>query len=85
MKISIRVFGRYKDITQKEQIELNVTTGNTLRDVVNTFVKHFPALEKDKGLMMVTKNKMYTSYETTIKEEDEITLSPPVVSGGQTS
>jgi molybdopterin converting factor small subunit len=82
MKITIRLFGRYKDIAGEEQIKLDISAGNTLRDVVDTFVKQYPAIEKDKSRMMVSKNKMYASFDTTIIEGDEITLSPPIVSGG---
>jgi molybdopterin converting factor small subunit len=82
MKITIRVFGRYKDIAGKDQIILDISAGNTLRDVVDTFVKQYPATEKDKNRMMVTKNKMYASFDATVSKGDEITLSPPVVSGG---
>jgi MoaD family protein len=82
MKITVRMFGRYKDITGKDQIKLDISAGNTLRDVVDTFVKQYPATEKDKNRMMMSKNKIYASFDTTINEEDEITLSPPVVSGG---
>ena len=82
MKIMVRVFGRYKDITKKEVIQLNIGGGNTVGDVIECFVKQYPVTEKDKSRMMVSKNKMYTSFDTVITEGDEITLSPPVVSGG---
>lgn len=82
MMVTIRVFGRYKDITNKEMIQLNIGKGNTLGDVIDCFVKQYPAAEKDKCYIMVSKNKMYASYDTIIAEGDEITLSPPVVSGG---
>ena len=82
MKITVRLFGRYKDVTGKDQIKLDISAGNTLRDVVDTFVKQYPATEKDKSRMLVSKNKMYASFDTTIIEGDEITLSPPIVSGG---
>jgi MoaD family protein len=82
MKITVRLFGRYKDITGKDQIKLDISAGNTLKDVVDTFVTQYPATEKDKSRMLVSKNKMYASFDTTIIEGDEITLSPPVVSGG---
>ena len=82
MKITVKVFGRYKDITNKDSIQLNIGTGNTLGDVIDSFVKQYPATEKDRSRMMVSKNKMYASFDTTITEDDEITLSPPVVSGG---
>jgi len=82
MKIMVRVFGRYKDITKKDVIQLNIGEGNTLGDVIDCFAKLYPVTEKDKSRMMVSKNKMYASFDTLITEGDEITLSPPVVSGG---
>ena len=82
MKIIVKVFGRYKDISGKETIQLDIIDGNTLQDVINAFVKKYPALQKDKNRMMVTKNKMFASFDTLVTQEDEITLSPPVVSGG---
>ena len=82
MKIMVKVFGRYKEITGKEIIQLDITDGNTLQDVINAFIKQYPTVQKDKNRMMVTKNKMLASFDTTITQEDEITLSPPVVSGG---
>jgi molybdopterin converting factor small subunit len=82
MKIIVKVFGRYKDISGKETIQLDIIDGNTLQDVINAFVKQYPAVQKDKNRMMVTKNKMFASFDTIVTQEDEITLSPPVVSGG---
>ncbi len=82
MKIIVKVFGRYKDISGKETIQLDIIDGNTLQDVINAFVKQYPALQKDKNRIMVTKNKMFASFDTIVTQEDEITLSPPVVSGG---
>ncbi len=82
MKIMVKVFGRYKEITGKEIVRIDITDGNTLQDVINAFIKQYPTVQKDKNWMMVTKNKLLSSFDTTIAEEDEITLSPPVVSGG---
>jgi MoaD family protein len=82
MKITVRVFGRYKDITGKDTIQLDITDGNTLRDVVDFFVKLYPLAEKDKSRIMATKNKMYASFDTPVSEGDDITIAPPVVSGG---
>lgn len=82
MKITVRVYGRYKDITGKDRVQLDVTDGNTLQDVINSFIKQYPIVQKDKGRMMAIKNKMFASFGTMVSEEDEISLSPPVVSGG---
>jgi MoaD family protein len=82
MKITVKLLGRYKDITGEEYIIFDIKNGDTLRDVIDVFVKHYPATEIDKNRMMVSKNKMYVSYDTKINEGDEILLCPPVVSGG---
>lgn len=82
MKVRIRVFGRYKNITNKDMIQLNIGKGNKLSDIINCFVKQYPITEKDRNHMMVSINKKYASYDTIITEDDEITLSPPVVAGG---
>lgn len=82
MKITVRLFGRYKDIAGKEKIILDIVGGNKLEDIVDAFVRQYPVVENDKKRVMVLKNKMYASYNTIIDEGDEITLSPPVVSGG---
>ena len=82
MKILVKVYGRYKDLTGKNIIQLDIIDGNTLQDVIDAFIKKYPLVQKDKNRMLVTKNKMFASSQTVITEEDEITLSPPVVSGG---
>jgi molybdopterin converting factor small subunit len=82
MKLLIKVFGRYRDITGKETIQLDIIDGKTLQDVINAFVKQYPAVQKDKNNMMATRNKMLCSYTTMVTKDDDITLSPPVVSGG---
>jgi len=82
MKITVRLYGRYKDIAGTDTVHLDIKKGDTLRDLVNAFVKRFPETEKDKNKIMVAKNKIFTGYETLVSEGDDITLTPPVVSGG---
>jgi molybdopterin converting factor small subunit len=82
MRISVKLYGRYKEITGTDKIQLHITDGITLQDVINTFIKKYPSIEKDKSRMIATKNKMYISFDTTLVEGDEITISPPIVSGG---
>ena len=81
MKIKVRLFGRYRDITGKKEFEL-VVNGDTIWHVVDAFVKQHPAIEKDKKFIMVSKNNTYTTFDEKIAEGDTVTISPPVVSGG---
>jgi MoaD family protein len=81
MKIKVKLFGRYQDITGKRELELDIK-GNTIWHVIDYFVKQYPKIEKDKKFIMVSKNNTYTNFEEKIAEGDEITISPPVVAGG---
>jgi len=82
MKIKVKLIGRYKDITGKTELELKIEKGDTIWHVVDVFVKQYPKIQKDKKFIMVSKNNIYTTIDAKIENGDEITLSPPVVSGG---
>jgi len=82
MKVTVKLMGRYKDITGKDYIIFDIKNGDSLRDIVDLFVKQYPMTELDKRRMMVSKNNIYASYDTKINDGDEVTLCPPVVSGG---
>ena len=82
MQINLKLIGRYKEITGKQEITLQSTHGDTIWHVVDEFIKKYPTIEKDKKFIMVSKNNIYTTIDAKITDGDEITLSPPVVSGG---
>jgi MoaD family protein len=81
MKVNVKLYGRYSDIVGRKELEL-IVNGNTIWDVVDTFSKKYPKIAKDKKFIMVLKNNTYTSFDEKIEEGDNITISPPVVSGG---
>ena len=82
MRIIIRFIGRYKDITKKQEITIDLEEGNTIWDAVNHLGEHYPEIEKDKKFIMVSKNNIFTTINAELAEGDEITIFPPVVSGG---
>ena len=82
MLVKVKLIGRYKDITGKQGLELEILNGDTIWHVVDVFIKQYPKIEKDKKFIMVSKNNIYTTIDAKIMDGDEITLSPPVVSGG---
>jgi molybdopterin converting factor small subunit len=82
MDIKIRLIGRYKDIAGKSELDLHIENGDSIRDIVDVFIKQYPQIKKDKQFIMVSKNNTFTTIDAKIKDGDEITLSPPVVSGG---
>jgi molybdopterin converting factor small subunit len=82
MQVKVKFIGRYIDLTGIQEFNLNVSGGDSIWHVVDLVVKQYPQLEKDKKFIMISKNNIFTNREAKIKEDDEITLSPPVVSGG---
>jgi len=82
MNITVKLIGRYKEITGKTKLTLKIEKADTIWVVVDELIKQYPAIEKDKKFIMVSKNDIYTTIDAKIMDGDEITLSPPVVSGG---
>ncbi len=82
MNITVKLIGRYKDIAGTSELKLSIKQGDSIWDIIDVFVQKYPAISKDKRFIMVSKNNTYTNHEAKIFEGDEITLSPPVVSGG---
>jgi len=82
MKVKIKLYGRYKNKTGKEEIELEIQEGDTIGDVFDILIKKNPALKKDKNFIMVSLNNIYSTLETKIKKGDVITILPPIVGGG---
>lgn len=82
MKIIVKLFGRYTDKTGKKEIKLDIKDGGTIWDVVYVLIKKNPILKKDKDFVMVSRNNVYATLETKIKNGDVITISPPIVGGG---
>jgi molybdopterin converting factor small subunit len=82
MIIKVKLIGRYRTITGQDFLQFDVKAGTTIRQVVDAFVKQYPLVENDRKFIMASKNKALTSVDTPIGEGDEITICPPVVSGG---
>jgi len=82
MQITVRLIGRYKEIIGKKNINLTINAGDTIWNVVDDLVEKYPSIEKDRKFIMVLKNNIYTTLDSKVSDGDEITLSPPVVSGG---
>ena len=82
MNIHVKLIGRYKEVVGNETLSINLTSGNTVRDVVDYFAERYPVIRKDRNFILVSRNGSYTSSKTEVTEGDEILISPPLVSGG---
>jgi MoaD family protein len=82
MKVKVKLVGRYIDVVGNKEVDVEVKDGDTIWHVVEVFVKQYPEIEKDKKFVMISKNNVYTNFESKIADGDEVTISPPIVAGG---
>jgi len=80
MRIRIRFFASFRQITGVDSEELDVTEGLTVGTLIEDLKRRHEALE-EKMKMLVAINGEYADPDTVLREGDEVALFPPV-SGG---
>ena len=84
MVIRVLFFGVLKDVAGKENESVLMPDGSTVRDVLDSYRKAFPAIEKWVPSLAVSVNQEYSPLSTSLKAGDEVAFLPPV-SGGSVS
>ena len=81
--MKIKYFAWIKDITNKEEEEINSELINNLDELKLYLIKTYPNLRKhfDKEVLRFAVNKEYVSENIDLNSVDEIAVFPPV-SGG---
>lgn len=80
MKIKVVAFGIAKDILKAKQVEVELTSGNTISALRQHLLQQHPEFSKLKSLSFaVGVNYQDDSYS--LNENDEVVIIPPV-SGG---
>lgn len=80
MKIKIRYFGQFRDITGKTEEELEVKNGITVEELRDLVRGIYPKIAA-KREVLVALNSTFTALDVVIKQEDKVAFFPPV-SGG---
>ena len=81
MKINIKFFASYKEALGREQIEVELEEDSTANDLLAMLRHDYPKLGNLMETLVVSINLEYASFDTVLKEGDEVALLPPV-SGG---
>ena len=81
MKIQIRFFAALREITGKELIEVDVSSGTTAGALLDTLVADHPKLGPLARVIQVAVNREFAGRETELQANDEVAFLPPV-SGG---
>jgi len=80
MKIKVIAFGIAKDILKAKQVELELTSGDTISSLRQTLHQRHPDFSKLKSLSFAV-GVNYQEDAYVLNENDEVVIIPPV-SGG---
>ena len=81
ISIKVRLFAALKEIIGKNQLDLQIPEGSTVKDVIALIEETYPAVKKIIKISKYAVNMEYTETEKKMTEGDEITIIMPV-SGG---
>ena len=81
--MKIKYFAWIKDITQKDEEEINLSEVDNLKKLKNFLIAKYPDLIKyfNKEVLRFAVNQEYVFENIKLNQEDEIAIFPPV-SGG---
>ena len=81
MKISVKLYASFREIVGKKEEEIEVPDGTTVKDLLDSYVKRFPRMDRYREHIILSVNKEYGHPSRKLKDGDEVTFLPPV-SGG---
>ncbi len=81
MKISLRLFSVYRDITGVRQMIIEVPEQITLEDLFQTLLEHHPRLRDLRKSALFAVNREFVESDLKLKEGDEVAIMPPVGGG----
>jgi molybdopterin synthase sulfur carrier subunit len=80
MRINVRYFGQFRDITGLTEEEIETKEGITVIEFRDQVRKKYPRIAA-KREVLVAVNNTFTSLDIVINPEDKVAFFPPV-SGG---
>ena len=81
IRVQTRFFGPLRDIVQRDELRLDLSSPCTGEEAFHALVTKFPAMEKWRSSVRLAVNMEYESLDSELKDGDEISFIPPV-SGG---
>jgi molybdopterin synthase catalytic subunit len=81
MLTHIRLFATYREQAGTDRMDLTLSDGATVADVVADLLKQCPGLPRDFRPHLIAVNEEFATLDYLLHDEDEVALYPPV-SGG---
>jgi len=84
MRVRVLLFGVLKDIFQRAEDSLDLSSGATVSDLLNHYRELAPEKAKFFHSLALAVNQQYASPGDRLREGDEVALLPPVSGGAET-
>ncbi|HEY6408984.1 MAG TPA: MoaD/ThiS family protein [Ktedonobacteraceae bacterium] len=81
MKIRIRYFASFREITGQNEEILTAHEGTTIADVRALLLTRYPRLQPVMDRSLCAVNRVYVAAETALREDDELVFIPPMGGG----
>jgi molybdopterin converting factor subunit 1 len=81
IRVSVLFFGRLKEIVGDPEHSLEIAEGASLEDLFSRCAARYPELARYRSSLVATRNREFTSWNTSLHAGDEVAFLPPV-SGG---
>lgn len=81
MKITIKFFGKHKEIVGIKKMDMEIEEGKDIEYLFERLCKKFPELREVKDYTFISLNNCYTSFAEVLHNNDEVAFFPPVGGG----
>ncbi len=81
MQVTVRLFASLREAAALSESRLKLQEGATAEDAWQALAGQLPALAPRRPSLAVAVNRTYASFETILRDADEVVFIPPV-SGG---
>jgi len=81
MKLKVRFFSAYRNITGVDEMTAEKPPGTTVGELFEDIVKIYPSLKKFKTAAMFAVNREFADPDQILRDGDEVAFMPPVGGG----
>jgi molybdopterin converting factor small subunit len=81
MKVHVQFFSRLRDLTDAVEIELDISKGTKVAELLETLYAQTPALRDWDKSILVASGVEFVGRDYVVKPNDEIAIMPPVQGG----
>lgn len=82
MKVSVRLFARYRETVGRDRVEVEVPEGATVEDVWQAVADRHPDLARYRPFTLFAVGNEYVETSRLLAAGEELTCFPPVSGGG---